>query len=144
VSADAGTSRRDGVSGADHGALMGGEGERAGRVGHEQQPLPVDAIDDDARDEEEQRERQRLREGDEPGLRRRAGQREHEQRERHAARPRADGGDHLPGPEKQEVTIPTQRERRLAGPLVDPGIAQAANRIQRRRPWGACTGFTRR
>jgi hypothetical protein len=102
------------------------EGDRAGPVGHQQEPLSVDAVDDDPGDQEEQWERQRLREGDEPGLRRRAGHREHEQRKRDAARPRADGGDHLPGPEKQEVTVPTQRGRRLAGPLLDPGIAQAA------------------
>jgi hypothetical protein len=104
----------------------GREGDRARPVGHEQQPLPVDAVDDDPGNEEEERERQRLREGDEPGFRRRTGQREHEQRKRDAARPRADGGDHLPGPEEQEVTVPTQRGRRLAGRLVNSGLAQAA------------------
>lgn len=82
------------------------EGERAGPVGHEQEPLPIDAIDHHPGDEEEQRERQRLREADEPRLERRPGQREHEQWKRDAARPGADRGGHLPRPEEHEVAVP--------------------------------------
>jgi hypothetical protein len=90
-----------------------GDGDAAQRqgaaaVGGEHHPLAVPAVDQRSRGQVQQQERQGLREADHPSLGRRAGQGQHQQGIGERGDARADGRDHLPAPQQEEVAIATQ------------------------------------
>jgi hypothetical protein len=94
----------------------GGQRDRPSGVGDQHHLLAVPPVDQRARGQVADQERQRLREADQPGDRRRTGARQHQQRVRQRRDPDADRGHHLPGPQQHEVAVAPQRDRPLDHP----------------------------
>ena len=97
-----------------------------GRVRHaahgvprDHQPLAVPAVDEGARGERQNEERRGGGELDDPGLRRRAGQREDEERNRDPGDAGAEIREDLAAPEQVEVAVPAERNR-LGGLFYRP------------------------
>jgi len=90
-------------------------GERRDRnrlhdVGGEHHALAVPAVRGNAREQAEHRRREKIREADDPGLRRRVGEREHEQRIGNRSRLRPGRREQLAGLQQDEVPVTAERD----------------------------------
>ena len=86
--------------------------ERSHPVGRDHQPLAVPAVGRDACRQAEEAVREEPGEADDPGLRRRVGDREDEQRIRDRGHLRAERREQPPAQQQHEIPVPPQRGRR--------------------------------